>query len=120
MATLPVGTLVAGKFRIFDGLGRAGMGTVYVAEQLSVSRPVALKVMRLPTDATRDEADTFEKRFFLEASLCAKLAHPNVVTMFDYGEVGRRKGLAQRWCSEGSQATRLKQLSPVVPNSTSL
>jgi serine/threonine protein kinase len=89
MFKLPEGTLVGGKFRILGPLGMGGMGTVYIAEQLSVGRRVALKVMRLPPDASPQECDTFERRFFLEANLCAKLSHPNIVTVFDYGEVTR-------------------------------
>jgi serine/threonine protein kinase len=89
MFKLEEGTLVGGKFRIVGPLGSGGMSTVYVAEQLSVGRRVALKVMRAAENDSDEEVETFERRFFLEASLCAKLSHPNIVTVFDYGEIGK-------------------------------
>jgi serine/threonine-protein kinase len=60
------------------------MGKVYYGEQVSMNRPCAIKVLD-PRIAGADVAE-FNKRFLLEASVAAKLTHPNVVTIFDYGE----------------------------------
>lgn len=65
-------------------LGCGGMGAVYRARQTSLDRPVALKV--LPPDPDRDPA--FAERFTREARALAKLAHPNVVMVFEFGEAG--------------------------------
>jgi eukaryotic-like serine/threonine-protein kinase len=70
-------------FAIEGVLGRGGMGTVYLARQLSLDRPVALKVM-----SRRWVSDpTFVARFTREAYAAARLSHPNLVQVFDIGEV---------------------------------
>jgi len=66
-------------------LGCGGMGAVYKARQTSLDRLVALKV--LPPDPDRDPA--FAERFTREARALAKLSHPNVVMVFEFGEAGQ-------------------------------
>jgi serine/threonine protein kinase len=78
---------IAGKFPQFDitaCLGRGGMGVVYKARQKSLDRWVALKI--LPPERVGEER--FAERFEREAQTLAKLNHPNIVTVFDYGESG--------------------------------
>ncbi|MEX2137727.1 MAG: serine/threonine-protein kinase [Pirellulales bacterium] len=70
-----------GDFRIIRELGRGGMGVVYEAEQLSLSRRVALKV--LPFAGVLDERHL--KRFKLEAAAAAALKHPNIVSVYCVG-----------------------------------
>lgn len=77
---LPHETL--GEFRLLRTLGEGGMGTVYLAEQPSLDRLVALKVMRNETLAS----PSAQQRFDLEARAVARLRHPNVVTLFGSGE----------------------------------
>ncbi len=80
------GQVVNGKYRVVAAVARGGMGVVYEAEQLALSRRVALKILRRdPEHGRRDPA--FLARFSREASLSAKIAHPNVVTVFDYGPI---------------------------------
>ncbi len=81
-----VGTVVHGKYRITDVLGAGGMGRIYRAEQMPLGRPVALKVLHQELDAKKDKGD-FQKRFLLEAATCAKLTHPNIVVVYDYGRL---------------------------------
>jgi tRNA A-37 threonylcarbamoyl transferase component Bud32 len=61
------------------------MGKVYYGEQTGLNRPCAIKVLD-PRLVAGDNAAEFIARFLLEASVAAKLTHPNVVTIFDYGE----------------------------------
>ncbi|MFO0798955.1 MAG: serine/threonine-protein kinase [Gemmataceae bacterium] len=69
-------------YRVEKELGRGGMGTVYLARQLSLDRPVALKLM-----AKRYAADPkFVARFTREAFAAARLSHPNIVQIHDIGE----------------------------------
>ena len=78
----PIAALAAlGDFRILRTLGRGGMGVVYEAEQLSLGRRVALKV--LPFAAMLSEQRL--KRFQNEARAAATLSHPNIVTVFAVG-----------------------------------
>src|SRR5262245_40731274 len=79
-----IGRVLNGKYRIVSAIGRGAMGRIYKAEQLPLGRLVAVKVLSV----REGEADSsFERRFFLEASLCAKLSHPNIVTIHDYGRI---------------------------------
>ena len=78
-----VGQTLDGRFKIQRLVARGGMGRIYEAEQLPLGRRVALKVMDL-TYAEELDPD-FQKRFFLEASTCARLSHPNTIRVFDYG-----------------------------------
>jgi hypothetical protein len=70
-----------GGYHVLRELGRGGMGTVYLARQLSLDRLVALKVMN---PAWAKDA-TFMARFTREAFAAAQLVHPNVVQVYDLG-----------------------------------
>jgi serine/threonine-protein kinase len=78
-----LGKVLSGRFQIVEPLGVGGMGRVYKAIQQPLDRVVALKVLNPRYDGTRDPG--FERRFFLEASMTAKLKHPNTITVYDYG-----------------------------------
>jgi serine/threonine protein kinase len=73
-----------GEFRILRELGRGGMGIVYEAEQASLKRRVALKV--LPPSLGRDPKVV--ARFRREAEAAGRLRHPNIVPVFSVGETG--------------------------------
>ncbi|WP_338863602.1 TonB family protein [Myxococcus stipitatus] len=79
-----LGQVLHGRFRVLSPVGAGGMGRVYRALQLPLERVVALKVMS-PTFPTASDPE-FQRRFFLEASITAKLKHPNTVTVIDYGK----------------------------------
>src|SRR5688572_15016308 len=80
-----VGSVINGKFHILRAIARGGMGRIYYATQAPLDRPVALKVVQ--TDGANEETSKFAQRFLQEASILAKLQHPNVVTLFDYGRI---------------------------------
>lgn len=81
--------MIAAKYRIERRLARGGQATVYLASQLPLNRPVALKILAPPSgEMTDEEIVSFEQRFLLEARTLAALDHPNIVTIFDYGETG--------------------------------
>jgi serine/threonine protein kinase len=65
-------------------LGRGGMGAVYKAVQVTLDRPVAIKV--LPGDLVMDEDVQFAERFKNEARTMARMSHPGIVNVFDFGE----------------------------------
>ncbi|WP_437323815.1 protein kinase domain-containing protein [Sorangium sp. So ce381] len=84
-ATDPLlGRVINGRFKIVSVIARGGMGKVYRAEQAPLGRICALKVLSPKYDGDHDPE--FHRRFFLEASIAAKLTHPNTVTVFDYGQ----------------------------------
>lgn len=71
-------------YEILECLGRGGMGVVYKARQKSLDRMVAIKI--LPPERVGEEK--FSDRFAVEAATLAKLNHPNIVTVHDFGETG--------------------------------
>ena len=77
-----------GRYLIRSVLGQGGMGRVYLARDLVLGRQVALKVHR---------AGSGEQRLQREAMAMAKLAHPNVVTVFEVGTVGDRLFVAMEY-----------------------
>lgn len=72
-----------GRYRLEDVLGVGGMGTVYLATDLQLNRPVALKI---PIH-TGPAAKTARARFLREAQAAAALQHPNICPIFDVGEI---------------------------------
>jgi predicted Ser/Thr protein kinase len=72
------------QLEILELLGQGGMGAVYKARQPGLDRLVALKI--LPPEASRDSA--FAERFTREARALAKLNHPNIVGVYDFGRSG--------------------------------
>jgi len=79
-------------YRIEELIGRGGMGVVYRAYDLRLKRPVALKLVAPPL--ARDER--FRERFARESELVMSLEHPNVVPIYDAGDVDGRVYLAMR------------------------
>jgi serine/threonine protein kinase len=72
------------QLEILECLGRGGMGVVYKARQKSLNRLVALKL--LAPERVRDPK--FAERFAREAQALAALNHPNIVTIYEFGQVG--------------------------------
>src|SRR6516162_4440267 len=79
-------------YRIEEAIGRGGMGVVYRAYDLRLKRTVALKL--IAPELALDE--TFRERFARETELAMSLEHPNVVPIYDAGEVDGRLYLAMR------------------------
>jgi eukaryotic-like serine/threonine-protein kinase len=76
------GRVLADRYRLLAPIGSGGSGRVYVADDVRLRRRVAVKVLH---GALADDAG-FLRRFRAEAQLAASLHHPNVVTVFDWGE----------------------------------
>src|SRR2546428_14156754 len=70
-----------GRYRIIKKIGKGGMGEVYRARDGQLDRDIALKV--LPTGVLAD--DVTRKRFRQEALILAKLNHPNIATIHEFG-----------------------------------
>jgi Flp pilus assembly protein TadD/predicted Ser/Thr protein kinase len=77
-----IGRLFKERFRVIETLGHGGMGTVYLAEQISIGRKVALKILH--GGFARDEE--FVRRFRDEARAAASVRHRNVVVVHDYDQ----------------------------------
>ncbi|MGH2486657.1 MAG: serine/threonine-protein kinase, partial [Ktedonobacterales bacterium] len=73
-----------GQYRVMEMIGQGGMARVYRAYQSSLARYVAIKAIAAQMDNSADS--TFAMRFTNEARLIARLTHPNIVPVHDYGE----------------------------------
>ncbi|MDQ8171572.1 MAG: serine/threonine-protein kinase [Gemmatimonadota bacterium] len=77
-----VGHVVGGRYRVVAKLGEGGMGQVYLAEHVRMKRKSAIKIMR---PALVGDAEALQ-RFTREAENASKISHPNVASIFDFGE----------------------------------
>src|SRR5690242_17277805 len=113
---------VAGRYSLERELGRGGMGVVYLAREVRLDRPVAIKILP-PEFAAQAE---LRERFLREARMAARLSHPNIVPIHSVDEVGQfvfyvmtyvdGETLSQRVSSGGpmSPATVMKVLREVA------
>jgi len=98
-----------GPYRIVDQLGRGGMATVYKALQPALERYVAIKV--LPAGMLQDAG--FQVRFQQEAVAVARLRHPNIVAVYDYGEHEGTPYLVMEYVEGGTLAEQLGANLPI-------
>jgi cyclic di-GMP phosphodiesterase len=92
-----------GPYRIVERIGRGGMATVYKAYHPALDRYVAIKV--LPDFFAEDEG--YRERFQQEAKSVARLKHPNILSVFDFGHEGGITYLVLELISGGTLADRL-------------
>jgi len=96
-----------GRYRILEQLGEGGMATVYKAYDTSLERNVAIKVIRrnaLP----QEQLERVRQRFEREAKALAKLSHPNIVKVIDYGEHDDAPYLVLEYLPGGTLKARMK------------
>jgi eukaryotic-like serine/threonine-protein kinase len=106
---LSVQALARGRYAVERTLGTGGMALVYLARDEELGRPVAIKVL-----GERFAADPeFRERFVREARMAARLAHPNIVSVYDVGEEDGRPYIVME-CVEGTtladEVSRRKRL----------
>ena len=104
--------LVNDRYRVERSIGRGGMAEVFLAHDLLLDRPVALKVL-FPEYAIDP---TFVERFRREAQSAAALTHPNIVAVYDWGKVNATYFIAMEYVEGETLATILKErgrLSPI-------
>ncbi|MFJ7077782.1 serine/threonine-protein kinase [Streptomyces sp. NPDC098781] len=101
--------LIAGRYRLGESIGRGGMGEVWRAYDQTLARHVAVKLL-LPQDSD----PTATSRFRLEAQTAARIDHPNVVGVRDFGEHDNRLYLVMELV-EGDNLARLLTHSGAQP-----
>jgi len=107
---LTAGTLVLdGRFRVEKLLGGGGMGLVYLAEQVSLGRKVALKVLREDLPLTANVGERFRR----EALLLSSVEHPGVVRVIDFGHHGASACLVMELVEGDSLETVLQREAPM-------
>ena len=109
-AAFTPGTAFAG-YRVDSVIGRGGMGVVYLARDLSLERPVALKL--IAPELLHDER--FRARFLREPRLAASLDHPNVIPIYEAGEHDGQLYLAMRYVKGTDLRTALEEAGRFEP-----
>jgi serine/threonine protein kinase/Tol biopolymer transport system component len=100
-----------GRYRILDELGKGGMAIVYKAYDTRLEREVAIKFIRRGAFPP-DQLDGILKRFEREAKALAKLSHPNIVRVLDYGEHEDSPYLVMEYLPAGTLKYRLGKPMP--------
>ena len=100
-----------GGYRVESLIGRGGMGVVYQATDLSLERPVALKL--IAPELAEDKH--FRERFLREPRLAASLDHPNVIPIYEAGERDGQLYLAMRYVEGEDLKTLLKRERKLSP-----
>ncbi|MEQ9498441.1 MAG: protein kinase [Deltaproteobacteria bacterium] len=111
MDVLEPGAVLADRFTIEAPLGRGVLGEVYRATQLAMGRHVAVKLLR----AASLRSEHAHRRFEQEAHLLGRLAHPNIVQVFDFGidEVTQRPFIALELIAGSTLLDLLRNRGPV-------
>ncbi len=94
-----------GSYAVEDLLGTGGMAEVYRATHTTLERPVAIKVINPSFNAD----PTFLLRFMREAKAVARLSHPNIVTVYDFGEQGELAYLVMEIATGGTFKERARR-----------
>jgi serine/threonine-protein kinase len=106
-----VGQLVAGRYRVLGQLGEGGMGNVYRAIQQTIEKKVALKVLKTEYSTSADMV----VRFHREAVSACRIKHPNVVDVFDLGQLDDGRFYLAMDLLEGRDLGQLLAASGTLP-----
>ena len=102
---------VAGRYSLVSELGRGGMGVVYLAKEVDLDRPVAIKL--LPPEKAADRV--LRERFLREARTAAKLSHPNIIPIHVVDEVGDFVFFSMAYVEGETLAERVRRRGPLPP-----
>lgn len=101
-----------GPYRIIGQIGQGGMATVYKAYQPSMDRNVAIKVLPMQLASSPE----FVQRFQQEARIIAKLEHPHILPVFDYGESDGTAYFVMRYLDAGTLKEKMEKERPLSLN----
>ena len=92
-----VGTRLDGKYDITAVVAEGGFGVVYRGEHRTLRKPIAVKVLKVPADLAGATRKQFLQKFELEAQTIARLDHPGIVRVLDFGASPMPEGEAAPW-----------------------
>jgi serine/threonine protein kinase len=107
--------LMAGRYRLQHRIGSGGMGHVWLAWDERLSRAVAIKQLRAPTDLPPGEAAVAHQRAMREARITARLDHPNAVPVFDVVDHDGQPCLVMQYVPSRSLHEILRSEGPLAP-----
>ena len=99
-----------GAYEIVSLIGRGGMGEVYLAHDLRLGRKVALKLLRSALTSNADAVRRFEQ----EARAASSLNHPNIITIYEIGDLLDRRFLAMEFVEGESLAALIGRPTPIA------
>src|ERR1051326_4420991 len=102
---------LAGRYSLERELGRGGMGIVYLAREVRLDRPVAIKL--LPPSA---RATGLKDRFLREARTAARLSHPHVIPIYAVEEVEGFVFFAMAYVEGHTLGARVRNRGPLAPS----
>jgi tRNA A-37 threonylcarbamoyl transferase component Bud32 len=102
---------LAGEYSLDREIGRGGMGIVYLAREVRLARPVAIKVLP-PALAARPQ---LREAFLREAQTAAALTHPNIVPVYAVGERGGFVYIVMAFVEGTTLGERIRQRGPLLP-----
>jgi serine/threonine-protein kinase len=103
---------LAGRYSLERELGRGGMGVVYLAREVRLDRPVAIKL--LPPHQAGD--GHLRERFLREARTAAKLSHPHIIPIFAVDEAGEFVFFAMAYVAGETLTERIQRRGPLGPS----
>ncbi len=106
-----IGSVLGGRYRLMELLGQGGMATIYRANDAQLNRDVAVKILR--PEYGRDPE--FGARFRQEAQSAAALNHPNVVSVYDFGQDENGPYIVMELVDGEDLATILRRSGPLAP-----
>jgi serine/threonine protein kinase len=109
-------TLIAGRYRLVRQLAAGGMGTVWLAQDERLARPVAVKLLHPQPGLSRAEAELVKQRALREARLTARLHHPNAVPVYDVVEHTGLPCLVMQYLPSRSLQTILTEHTMLPPS----
>src|SRR2546422_4554424 len=106
---------LVGRYSLERELGRGGMGVVYLAREVRLDRPVAIKL--LPPSKASDPK--LRERFLREARTAAKLSHPNIISIHAVEEIGEFVFFAMSYIEGETLTERVRRRGPLAPSEAS-
>ena len=103
--------LIANKYRVLETIGRGGMGVVYKARQENLDRVVAVKMVLMGAHAGEEE----KARFLREAQTAARLQHPGIVAVHDWGDDDGVLFYSMEYVAGRDLAAEVKERGPLDP-----
>ena len=101
--------LIMSQYEIIEEAGRGAMGVVYKALDKRLDRTVALKELLIDQNLSEHEKKQLIERFYREAQAAGKISHPNIVTIYNFGEDSGRYFIAMEFLTGQSIADILEQ-----------
>ncbi|MFI5239408.1 MAG: protein kinase, partial [Gemmatimonadales bacterium] len=102
---------LSGQYEIEREIGRGGMGVVYLARDVRLDRPVAIKLL----SPDQNDEPAAHERFLREARTAASLSHPNIVSIYREDEINGRTFFVMQYVNGASLGERVRDLGPVPP-----